>query len=680
MEPPQYLEITSARRNRKEYPLPSNFEVPLSQSGQKTAENSLDPVSLASYEIRWCGNTFNSRQTAVDPMELVVQVDNVTISGSGTENIGNTSATTTLIVNTTGTGTSGRGALQIYNNYYAGAVAGIGDGSAVTTDRRRIISYEYLDNDKAKIVINSTFSSTITAGTTLLYIVDPTDMNSPHFRYPYFFLPTALNIANGYNNYILFNETRNEYRKIINFDHTTKLFSVITENSTTSTFDEGPVSNWTASDTYSIRKFAPTIYINMLNGDIVNNASTKRSFNLTLTDANKIHNKNLSGSFLEISREKESGVLQFQAGGNGTTTVQLRNTSNADDDYYNGAKLRVLSGSAAGQISTIRSYDGTTKIATLDPGFSNNVVIGDNYDLIFPQEAKRIIKYVDLRNINPINSIPSTTVIEFPINNSNIIYKNNYYNDLFIDVAGQIRKIKTFTVNFDPQTQKVVSAIAVIDPNGNPFAPPITNADLFSITSGVIEGGCGQFTHSIATQKAFILPYSYDNLFPFINAQSQIVNAQQWYSLELINLILPNQILNSGFGSLISFYQYVYVEIENSTGSGVSSNNNIISNNPNAVGMTFRATIDDIRDPFTASFIKIDGDGMSQVVRFDPQDNLKFSVYLSTGTDPNTRELFKVLPEEHFSPNPPNPLIQITAMFCLKKVILKKDVLAENSR
>ena len=69
----------------------------------------------------------------------------------------------------------------------------------------------------------------------------------------------------------------------------------------------------------------------------------------------------------------------------------------------------------------------------------------------------------------------------------------------------------------------------------------------------------------------------YDNLFPFINAQSQIVNAQQWYSLELINLILPNQILNSGFGSLISFYQYVYVEIENSTGSGVSSNNNIIS-------------------------------------------------------------------------------------------------------
>ena len=90
--------------------------------------------------------------------------------------------------------------------------------------------------------------------------------------------------------------------------------------------------------------------------------------------------------------------------------------------------------------------------------------------------------------------------------------------------------------------------------------------------------------------------------------------------------------------------------------------------------------IDDVPNPVNSTFIKIDGDGMTQIVRFDPQDNLKFSVYLSTGSNPNERELFKVLPAENFSPKPPNPLIQISAMFSVKKVVLKNDVLAQNAR
>lgn len=682
MEQTQYLEITSARRNRNEYPLPAQFEVPLSQSGQKLAVDAVDPVTIASAEARWLGQTFNAKQNATNPNELKVEISSVTISGSGTESIGNSSATITLIVNTQNLATtSGRGALHTIENYYRGAIAGVGDGTVVTTDRRRILKYEFLGDDQAKMIFDSPFSSTITPGTTVLYIVDPTSLDLPGGRLPYFFVPSSPNISNCYTNYKLYNQTRCQSRRINSFDPVTHLAGVDISKSNVPTTTEGPVIGWSADDLFSIRRIDPISCITNLDGDISNNKTTFRSFNLTTADADNIGNKlRLSGSFLEVQQNQDIGSLVFQGGGNFLTTVQLRALSNSDDGYYNGGIIRVLSGPAEGQLSTIVNYVGATQIATLEPGFSIAIASGDTYDLSLPQQAKRIIKYVDYRD-NAIGG--STTTVEFPTSNSSVnqhpFYQNGYYDDLYIRIGSDIRKITNYNVIRDSEGV-VTSAIATIDPTEPPFVAPVVPGTVFTITSGLIEGGHGQFTYSLSTQPAYILPYTYDNLFPFINASAHSVNAQQWYELELMNLILPNQILDSGFGSLISFYQYVYVEIENTNGSGTSGSNNILSNNPNAVGMTFRATIDDVPNPVISTFIKIDGDGMTQIVRFDPQDNLKFSVYLNTGSNPNERELFKVLPEENFSPNPPNPLIQISAMFSIKKVVLKNDVLAQNAR
>ena len=682
MEQTQYLEITSSRRNRNQYPLPAQFEVPLSQSGQKLAIDAVDPVTIASAEAQWKGQTFNAKQSATDPNELKVEISSVTISGSGLQSIGNSSATITLFVNTqNSTTTSGRGALHTIENYYRGAVAGVGDGKGVTTDRRRILKYEFLGDDQAKMVFESPFSSTITPGTTVLYIVDPTSLNLPGGTTPYFFIPSSPNISNCYTNYKLYNQTKCQSRRINSFDPVTHLLGIDTSKSNVPTNTEGPVIGWSADDLFSIRRIDPISCISALDGDIINNKTTFRSFNLTTADANNIGDKlRLSGSFLEVQQNQDIGALVFQGGGNFLTTVQLRAGSNSDDGYYNGGIIRVLSGPAEGQLSTIVNYVGATKIANLEPGFSISIAPGDIYDLTLPQQAKRIIKYADYRD-NAIGG--STTTVEFPTSNSSVnqhpFYQNGYYKDLYIKFGGDIRKITDYTVVTDSEGV-VISAIATIDPTEPPFGVPVQQGDAFTITSGLIEGGSGQFTYSLSNQPAYILPYTYDNLFPFINATAHSVNAQQWYELELMNLILPNQILDSGFGSLISFYQYVYVEIENTNGSGTSGSNNILSNNPNAVGMTFRATIDDVPNPVNSTFIKIDGDGMTQIVRFDPQDNLKFSVYLSTGSNPNERELFKVLPAENFSPKPPNPLIQISAMFSVKKVVLKNDVLAQNAR
>ena len=61
-------------------------------------------------------------------------------------------------------------------------------------------------------------------------------------------------------------------------------------------------------------------------------------------------------------------------------------------------------------------------------------------------------------------------------------------------------------------------------------------------------------------------------------------------------------------------------------------------------------------------FIKIDSDGTKQTIKFKPNDNLHFAVYLPNG------KLFKTLIPENYSPNAPNPIIQISALFGLKRI------------
>ena len=78
--------------------------------------------------------------------------------------------------------------------------------------------------------------------------------------------------------------------------------------------------------------------------------------------------------------------------------------------------------------------------------------------------------------------------------------------------------------------------------------------------------------------------------------------------------------------------------------------------------MLFRAAIDDIPAPVISPFVKIDGDGMVQTVKFKPNDNFKFGVYLPNGEPLQTVEL------DSFSPDYPDPLLQVSAMFSLKRL------------
>lgn len=157
------------------------------------------------------------------------------------------------------------------------------------------------------------------------------------------------------------------------------------------------------------------------------------------------------------------------------------------------------------------------------------------------------------------------------------------------------------------------------------------------------------------------LSTTYDNNSPMqfsgsIASQTQLV----CHEIELINLVLPNLNIKHHRGGRIANHPYVYVELSN-VSSG--SNRNIIySNNPNAKKAVFRCAVRDISEPNSSPYIKLDGDYMVQTIKFKPTDRLYFSVKMPDGTP------FEVEEEETFNPLPPNPEIQLSALFSIRRI------------
>lgn len=157
-----------------------------------------------------------------------------------------------------------------------------------------------------------------------------------------------------------------------------------------------------------------------------------------------------------------------------------------------------------------------------------------------------------------------------------------------------------------------------------------------------------------------VLDFSYDQFSP-LNYVGSVVSQQQYvcYEIELLHVILPNILLDSGVGGTIAYYPFVYVQFTN---SNINQRNMIISNNPNASKALFKAAVDDVSDPTKASFVKIDGDGTCQTVKFKPNDNMKFSVFLPNG------ELFTTQVKDTESPTMVEPSVQISALFSIKRI------------
>jgi hypothetical protein len=566
----RYLEFDSSYRNRIDFPNPAEFNIEISQTGQKSRLNAVDPISLSAPLHFWNSSFDEAGATSPD--------NTVALNTSGT-----------IIFSTTTAGTpSDRTIFYIKSDdidtlrkepgYYNGSILVISSSTPAATYYRRILDYKLISRytdagpppatyDIAQVTVDSSVPDGVvfTGG----FITNPTnDTGATGLLLPQVFIPSGSNINDFYTGYYIqrLNDdlTSIETRTITTYDGITHMATL--DRITTGT-------SWVvAGSNFVIRKELP-----------------------------------LTGTTISVST---NGLY-----------IQLASTTNSSDDSLINSFLRMIA-----------------------PLPVNGIV-----DAPYSQERK-IIDYWALDG-----SMTITGGTNFTLNVGSSI--NDYYVGAIItDSAGTSAQVLTYngttksgtlldtliTGTFWIRTAKISSAFT---------APPEGNYE--------------------------ILQYTRDNVVPFVYTGS-LVSQQQTvcYEVELLNLILPNKLLVSG--GRVAFYPYLYVELENISASGGASKGIIWSNNPSAYRMLFRVPMNDTPTPFVSPFIKIDGDGMVQTIKFKPNDSFKFAVRLNNG------ELFTLMNVNTLVANSdgamvyttidttgaekPDVLVQISACFSIKRI------------
>jgi hypothetical protein len=279
------------------------------------------------------------------------------------------------------------------------------------------------------------------------------------------------------------------------------------------------------------------------------------------------------------------------------------------NEFYTGD---IIEDVTIGEFRTITTYDGNTRIATLDSPFSAAWAINDSY---------KIRRGIPVRQNTLVASTINTATLDAGASTI-----NNYYTGMYIYIpsTGDVRRISSY----DGATR-----IATVAP-------------FFSTSPGAVAYEILQFSRDAFSPIAY-------------NGSTVSQQELSCYQIELIALLLPNSTLKTGLGSRIIYYPYVYVEFSTTE----STNTNVIqSNNPNGINALFIAPISDVPIPTTSQFIKIDGNGMVQTIKFKPNSNFKFSVKLPNG------ELYETLIPDTTSPLPPDPTIQIIAIFQIESL------------
>ena len=132
------------------------------------------------------------------------------------------------------------------------------------------------------------------------------------------------------------------------------------------------------------------------------------------------------------------------------------------------------------------------------------------------------------------------------------------------------------------------------------------------------------------------------------------------YHMALVVLTVPNVPLRTG--GRITDYPFLYVKISNETSPNRAAPALIYSNNPGSRQAVFMAPVTEIVEPTTDLFIKLGNPSMVQTVKFKPNDNLSFSIFLPNG------ELFQTVQNDFTTPYPANPLLQVHATFFLRRL------------
>lgn len=380
-------------------------------------------------------------------------------------------------------------------------------------------------------------------------------------------------------------------------------------------------------------------------------------------------------TFLSVDNTSLAPFVGVFAGGT-NEFPELSGAASSTDNFYTGA---LITDTTTTEIRRVTAYNGTTKVVTIDSPFRVAFAVGDGFSIPDPSTVTSVfissgeIKvgvYVgniiqdttnnEFRTITAYDGNTRIATVDPAFGGVNQLYSLRRGIPIDIDTlqvgstttniilsAGSSSVNNFFKGNFIyiPSLNQTRMIIAY---NGTSKA--VTVSPSFGSAPGAVDYEILQFTRDSE------VPLSFNGS---ITSQSQSV----CHEIELLHLVLPNEEITSpgGPGGLVSSLPYVYIEFRNEGSASGSSRSIIYSNNPNSVNALFRVVIGDVNSPTLSNFLKLTGDKMTQTVKFKPNDNMKMSVYLPCGD-------LLLTGGDDFSPLPPNPEIQISALFGVSRI------------
>ncbi len=323
-------------------------------------------------------------------------------------------------------------------------------------------------------------------------------------------------------------------------------------------------------------------------------------------------NNNISNPFLAadpISLAVPTVNSLTQAGST-TNNIVLNANSSTINNYYINQYIGV-----SNQYSTITSYNPSTFTATINPPYSSAPLVNTQY----------LISGALPSLTGTVNNGSNQQVVNLGNNASS---DNGAYVGYFIYFStgtnnGVSQLISAYTGS--TQSAKMAKALPNIPNVGDPF---------------------------------LIAQYSGDNASPLLYSGTIGMNQAVCYSIELLYLTLPNQILSSGYGGSLDKYPYVYLYIYNE--GNQHTEYPMYSNNRINQSATFKIPLGITLKSET--FFTLKDARMIEVIKFKIDQPIRFRLVLPDGSP-----IIFVTPDNS-SPMTVNPLVQISASFALRRI------------
>ncbi len=302
------------------------------------------------------------------------------------------------------------------------------------------------------------------------------------------------------------------------------------------------------------------------------------------------------------------------------STDALNITLDADEininNYYINSILEMTIG-VTQEFSTITNYDGTTFIATVSPAFSSTPPAGTVY---YIRKSRPFF-------IGTVAASPAPTSNQLTLDSAASSISNIYTNSYIRFTSGS---------NFN-QVYRISSY------NGG--------TKVLTLSSNMVNIPTAGDTIELDS-------FSRDNASTLFYSGSSTSSQTSYYEIELLWLTVPNVILGMSYGGSLDNYPYIYLHLYNE--GRRLANQVMFSNNPNSTLVLFKIPINEYFGD--TSFLTLKDAKTKQVIRFEPNSDLRFTLTVPDGSIINFSQT------DTLSPLSPNPFLQVNALFSLRKV------------